>query len=225
MFAAYPCHLGEVKRGNDRCVCGQSALSTYIQGNNKGYCRPCSIKRDALVEVLTGNIIIAEQENVDNCIISGIEEMRKQIFAGVLYSMIDEFYAKNEKKRIEPYHNEIFLDKICIIKDDMIKLIIKSVQKTIEACSDQQLLQKRTYYLYSRELALMCNSGFSKDYNFDINLWQTGAKGFVETKIKDIDNEIKKIDEEIAVAEKISIEKRKGKSKVINYIKSKFQKN
>ena len=122
MFVPYKPELCfDVYRPNDRCVCGASAIVTYSEGINNGYCATCAKKRKEFIDKVIGNIEVKEKDN--NILINTLEQMRKNILQERFCYMIDQYFVSHENEPFsEPYENLSFIEKIyrekrCLMHD------------------------------------------------------------------------------------------------------------
>lgn len=108
-------------RNDGRCVCGASAIVTYSEGINTGYCVKCAKKRQDFIDKIIGNIEV-EETNL-NITLNTLEQMRKNILQERFSYMIDRYFAfHNNEPFSEPYENiafveEIYREKICLMND------------------------------------------------------------------------------------------------------------
>lgn len=112
MFVPYNPELCfDVYRPNDRCVCGASAIVTYSEGINTGYCVDCAKKRKEFIDRIIGNIKV---EEIDiNIPINTIEQMRKNILQERFSYMIDQYFISHGNEPFsEPYEDIAFIEKI-----------------------------------------------------------------------------------------------------------------
>jgi len=112
----------DVVRHNDRCVvCGASAVLTYSEGIDRGYCVECAPKRKKFIDKIIGNIEV--EPNSTNMAICTIEQMRKNILQERFCYMIDNYFVSHVNEPFfEPYENpsfieELYREKICLMND------------------------------------------------------------------------------------------------------------
>lgn len=130
MFVSYEPQLCfDVVRKTDRCVCGASAIVTYSEGINRGYCVDCAKKRQEFIDKMIGNIEV--EQNNSNIAISTLEQIRKNILQERFCYMIDNYFVSHQDESFsEPYENlsfieDIYREKICLMKDFILPAFIK----------------------------------------------------------------------------------------------------
>lgn len=173
----------DVFRNDDRCaICGASAIVTYRDGINCGYCYECAPKRTKFVEDIVGDILVGMQENYIGECLSGLEMMRKLFFQERIYYLIDKYYGddidiNNEfwgehldgYGELEFYDNKRFLEKVYDEKFEMMRNLISVINLEKEKAKSVKI--KKAYELYLKELELM----YEKDKDIVDNLRKNKA--------------------------------------------------
>ncbi len=169
MFVPYkPSRILDIQRKDDRCICcATSALITYHDGINAGYCLQCAQKRQKFVENIIGNINLEKRVPIipAQSWINLIEQTRKNYMQERIYYMIDRFFANKPipstynilktTKYEEPYQNDKFISQAYYEKAQMRKNFIQNLPNFLN-----DNLSNQIYTLYLLEL----NKMYETDY-------------------------------------------------------------
>jgi len=184
MFVPHKCSKSlDVFRNSDRCaMCGASAIATYRDGVNCGYCVNCAPKRTHFVENIVSEILFDKFDIYINDIISSMEMMRKLFFQERIYFLIDKYYGDDKDVNnefwgehldgygeLDFYDNKRFLEKVYDEKFEMMRNLIEVINLEKEKAKSVKI--KKAYELYLKELELM----YEKDKNIVADLRKNKA--------------------------------------------------
>ena len=169
MFVPYEPYLAfDVQRSQDRCVCGCSAVTTFHEGIDTGYCTKCSKLRREFTEKIVGSIELPKTLDNSGKILEVVEEIRKSHFAERIYFLIDSFFAnRQDKDKSLPYNNDTFLAKVYREKFDMMETFMPNLPKI--ACNPA-FARMRVYSLYYSKLEEMMDIDWDELCKLDAKL-------------------------------------------------------
>lgn len=164
----------DVFKNSDRCgMCGASAIATFKDGVNCGYCFECAPKRTAFVEEIVGNLEIIKYGYTSFEILSGMEMMRKLFFQERVYYLIDKYYGDDKDinnefwgehldgyGELDFFDNHRFLEKVYDEKFSMMRNFINTIKLEITNAKTKNI--KRSYEYYLKELEKMKENDIEK---------------------------------------------------------------